>query len=198
MRGSALSCCASICPFPTSTGRRRLDTLAWVLPIYGTVLLFSGLYRGLWLFASLPDLIRIAKAVIVGGAIVAFVAYLLQLSIAPPRTVMLLSPLLLIFMMGGARAAYRVWREKQRFGDLIALGKPVLILGAGRAGASLVRELQSSSEWRVAGLLDDDTSKHGREILGHKVLGSFEQLPVTGRKTSKPERNHCHSDRERC
>ena len=159
-----------------------LDTLAWVLPIYGIVLLFSGLYRGLWLFASLPDLIRIAKAVIVGGAIIAFVAYLLQLSIAPPRTVMLLSPLLLIFMMGGVRAAYRVWREKQRFGDLIALGKPVLILGAGRAGASLVRELQSSSEWRVAGLLDDDTSKHGREILGHKVLGSFDELPALAEK----------------
>lgn len=159
-----------------------LDTLAWVLPIYGAVLLFSGLYRGLWLFASLPDLIRIAKAVIIAGSIVAFVAYLLQLHVAPPRTVMLLSPLLLIFMMGGARAAYRVWREKQRFGDLIALGKPVLILGAGRAGASLVRELQSSSEWRVAGLLDDDTSKHGREILGHKVLGSFDQLPVLAEK----------------
>ncbi len=95
---------------------------------------------------------------------------------------MLLSPLLLIFMMGGARAAYRVWREKQRFGDLIALGKPVLILGAGRAGASLVRELQSSSEWRVAGLLDDDTSKHGLEILGHKVLGSFDQLPSLAEK----------------
>ena len=159
-----------------------LDTLAWVLPIYGIVLLSSGLYRGLWLFASLPDLIRIAKAVTVGGAIIAFVAYLLQLSIAPPRTVMLLSPLLLIFMMGGVRAAYRVWREKQRFGDLIALGKPVLILGAGRAGASLVRELQSSSEWRVAGLLDDDTSKHGREILGHKVLGSFDELPALAEK----------------
>ena len=56
-----------------------IDTLAWVLPIYGTVLLFSGLYRGLWLFASLPDLIRIAKAVIVGGAIVACIAYFLQL-----------------------------------------------------------------------------------------------------------------------
>jgi len=159
-----------------------LDTLAWVLPIYGAVLLFSGLYRGLWLFASLPDLIRIAKAVVIAGSLVAFVAYLLQLSVAPPRTVMLLSPLLLIFMMGGARAAYRVWREKQRFGDLIALGKPVLILGAGRAGASLVRELQSSSEWRVAGLLDDDASKHGREILGHKVLGSFDQLSALAEK----------------
>ena len=159
-----------------------LNTLAWVLPIYGTVLLFSGLYRGLWMFASLPDLVRIAKTVVVGGAIVAFVAYLLQLSIAPPRTVMLLSPLLLILMMGGARAAYRVWREKQRFGDLIALGKPLLILGAGRAGVSLMRELQSTSEWRVAGLLDDDTSKHGLEILGHKVLGSFDQLPSFAEK----------------
>ena len=159
-----------------------LDTLAWVLPIYGIVLLFSGLYRGLWLFASLPDLIRIAKAVVIGGAIVAFSAYLLQLSVAPPRTVILLSPLLLIFMMGGARAMYRVWREKQRFGGLIALGKPLIILGAGRAGASLVRELQSSSEWRVVGLLDDDESKRGLEVLGHKVLGSFNELPQLAEK----------------
>jgi len=159
-----------------------IDTLAWVLPIYGAVLLFSGLYRGLWLFASLPDLIRIAKAVILGGVAVAFIAYLMQLERPPPRTVVLLSPLLLIFMMGGARATYRVWREKQRFGDLVALGKPLLILGAGPAGASLVRELQALSEWRVAGLLDDDPSKHGLEVLGHKVLGSFEQLPVLAEK----------------
>ena len=72
-----------------------------------------------------------------------------------------------------------VFGEKsRRFGGLIALGKPVLILGAGRAGASLARELQSSSEWRVAGLLDDDASKHGLEILGYKVLGPFDQLPL--------------------
>ncbi len=167
---------------PAEYWESALNTLVWVLPIYGGVLLFSGLYRGLWLFASLPDLVRIGKAVVVAGAIVAFIAYLLQLTVAPPRTVMLLSPLLLMFMMGGARAAYRVWREDQRFGDLIALGKPVLVLGAGRAGASLVRELQSSSEWRVAGLLDDDTSKQGMEILGQKVLGPFDQLPVLAEK----------------
>ena len=37
------------------------SALAWVLPIYGIVFLLSGLYRGLWMFASLPDLVRIGK-----------------------------------------------------------------------------------------------------------------------------------------
>jgi FlaA1/EpsC-like NDP-sugar epimerase len=152
------------------------SALAWVLPIYGIVFLLSGLYRGLWMFASLPDLVRIGKSVLLGATAVAVAAYLLQLHLPPPRSVILLSPLLLIVMMGGARATYRIWKEKRHFGDLLALGKPLLILGAGRAGASLVRELQSSSEWRVVGLLDDDPAKHGREVLGHKVLGSFADL----------------------
>jgi FlaA1/EpsC-like NDP-sugar epimerase len=161
---------------PDDYSASSLAALAWVVPIYGVVFLFSGLYRGLWLFASLPDLIRIGKAVLVGATAVALAAYLLQLELPIPRTVILLSPLLLVVMMGGARAAYRVWKEKQRFGDLIALGKPILVLGAGRAGASLVRELQGSGEWRVAGILDDDSAKRGSEIIGHKVLGGFAEL----------------------
>jgi FlaA1/EpsC-like NDP-sugar epimerase len=165
---------------PAEYALLALESLAWVLPIYAIVFLFSGLYRGLWQFASLPDMLRIVKTIAVGSTIVALAAYLLQLGLPIPRTVMLLSPMLLAILMGGARAAYRVWRERQRFGDLIALGKPVLILGAGRAGASLVRELQASSEWRVAGLLDDDDAKRGLEILGCKVLGRFDELERIG------------------
>lgn len=51
------------------------------------------------------------------------------------------------------------------------------MLGAGNAGANLARELSRSSEWRLVGLLDDDVSKHGREIYGYKVLGSISALP---------------------
>lgn len=59
----------------------------------------------------------------------------------------------------------------------MAQGKPVLVLGAGSAGASLARELSRSSDWRLVGLLDDDRAKHGREIYGYKVLGSISDLP---------------------
>jgi FlaA1/EpsC-like NDP-sugar epimerase len=153
-----------------------LRSLGWVLPIYGAVFLLSGLYRGSWRFASLPDLLRIAKAVLLSATAVAFVAYLLQLALPLPRSVLLLAPLLTLLAMGGARAPYRSWREQQGRSGVESRGKPVLVLGAGRSGATLVRELQNSAEWRVVGLLDDDATLRGREVLGKPVLGSFDDL----------------------
>jgi len=52
----------------------------------------------------------------------------------------------------------------------------VLLLGGGAPAAALVRELAASSEWSLAGILDDDTSTRGREIMGHTVLGPLEEL----------------------
>jgi FlaA1/EpsC-like NDP-sugar epimerase len=78
--------------------------------------------------------------------------------------------------MGGARALYRAGKEFYLYGALVAQGKPVIVLGAGGAGASLARELSRSGEWRLVGLLDDDPSKRGREIYGYKVLGPLSEL----------------------
>jgi len=153
-----------------------LGALAWVVPIYGVIFLLSGLYRGVWRFASLPDMLRIARAVAMGGAGVALGAYLLRLDLAPPRSVIVLAPLLLALIMGGARAAYRAWREEQHRGRTSGQLKPVLLLGGGAPAAALVRELAASSEWSLAGILDDDSSTRGREIMGHKVLGPLEEL----------------------
>jgi FlaA1/EpsC-like NDP-sugar epimerase len=154
-----------------------LRALVWVLPVYGVVFLLSGLYRGVWRFASLPDMLRIARAVAMGGAGVALGAYLLQMELAPPRSVIVLAPLLLALFMGGARAAYRAWREEQHRNRSPGSRKPVLLLGAGAPAVALVRELNASSEWVLAGLLDDDGTTRGREIMGHKVLGPLDELP---------------------
>jgi FlaA1/EpsC-like NDP-sugar epimerase len=159
-----------------------LAALVWVLPTYGAVFLLSGLYRGVWRFASLPDMLRIARAVAMGGAGVALGAYLLRVDIAPPRSVIVLAPLLLALIMGGARAAYRAWREEQHRGRTSGQRKPVLLLGGGAPAAALVRELATSSEWVLAGILDDDSSTRGREIMGHKVLGPVEELPAWGER----------------
>src|SRR3990167_9304544 len=60
--------------------------------------------------------------------------------------------------------------------------EPVLVLGAGSAGAMLLRDLDNSSLWRVVGLLDDDPRKKGGEILGVKVLGPLEHAgEIAGR-----------------
>lgn len=150
--------------------------LAWVLPVYGLMFWSFGLYRGLWVFASLPDLLRISKAVAGGGGIVMACAVMFQPVPIIPRSVLLLSPLLLFLVMGGARALYRATKEFYRYGGLVGQGKPILVLGAGGAGASLARELSRSGEWRLVGLLDDDPVKHGREVYGYKVLGPISEL----------------------
>ncbi|WP_206955651.1 polysaccharide biosynthesis protein [Trinickia acidisoli] len=153
-----------------------LRALVWVLPAYGVMFRVFGLYRGMWVFASLPDFVRISKAVASGALLVTVLAVMVQPEPVVPRSVLVLSPLLVFLAMGGARALYRATKEFYLYGGLVAQGKPVIVLGAGGAGASLARELSRSSEWRLVGLLDDDPAKQGREVYGHQVLGSFDDL----------------------
>jgi FlaA1/EpsC-like NDP-sugar epimerase len=155
-----------------------LVALVWVLPCYAIMFRVFGLYRGMWVFASLPDLIRISKSVVAGALVVMIGAAMSQPEPVIPRSVLIVAPMLLFLAMGGARALYRSLKEFYLYGGLIGQGKPVIVLGAGTAGANLVRELARSSEWRLVGLLDDDPAKQGREVLGHKVLGSISELPM--------------------
>lgn len=149
-----------------------------ILPVHAVVFVVLGLYRGIWVFASLPDLARIIRAVGVSASLVVVVCVFLALSPPVPRSVFILYPLFLLIWMGGTRAAYRGWKEHSRYGDLLARGVPVIVIGAGRGGANLVGELGRSPEWRVVGLLDDDPNKIGREIAGIKVYGRIDELPV--------------------
>ncbi|MBT2790424.1 polysaccharide biosynthesis protein [Paraburkholderia strydomiana] len=163
-------------PVPGPFWSSGLHALIWVLLIYAVMFRSYGLYRGMWVFASLPDLVRIAKAIGVGALVVMIASALLQPSPIVPRSVLIVSPMLLFLTMGGSRALYRAAKEFYRYGGLVGQGKPVLVLGAGNAGANLVRELKRSGEWRLAGLLDDDPVKQGREIYGYRVLGAITDL----------------------
>jgi FlaA1/EpsC-like NDP-sugar epimerase len=162
---------------PKAFWHSGIESLIWVVVAYAAMFRVFGLYRGMWVFASLPDLVRISKAVVAGVLVVMIGAVLFQPVPTIPRSVLVVSPLLLFLVMGGSRALYRAAKEFHRYGGLIAQGKPVLVLGAGTAGASLARELSRSSEWRLVGLLDDDPAKQGREVYGHKVHGAIADLP---------------------
>jgi len=159
-----------------------LQTLAWVLPLQAGIFLAFGLYRGLWRFASLPDLQRIVLAVGLGAVAVPVVLVMLQLTSVVPRSVLILYPPVLILLMAGSRFTYRVWKEHRLYSPLAALGEPVLILGAGEAGARLAKELTHSRKWRIAGLLDDNPAKQGRLLRNISVLGPIAELPLWAKR----------------
>jgi FlaA1/EpsC-like NDP-sugar epimerase len=151
-----------------------LAGLPWVLVVYALVFWGLGMYRGLWRYASLPDLQRILTAAGVGALAVPFAIALLQLPNVVPRSVYILAPLLLAALMGGSRLAYRAWKERGLLGVVRhPRAEPVLVLGAGAAGAALAKELRASRSWRVVGFLDDDPAKRGGEIIGVKVVGGL-------------------------
>ena len=153
------------------------QNLLWVLPLQVGAFFTFGLYQGMWRFASLPDLKRILKAILVAAMAIVTALVMFKPFGVVPRSVLILDPILLILMMGGSRLAYRAWKEHKLYGGAQALGKPVLILGAGEAAITLVKDLARSEAWQVVGLLDDELTIHGRELMGVKVLGSIVDLP---------------------
>ena len=152
--------------------------LAVLLVVHAVACRWAGLYRGMWIFASLPDLTRVLRAVMVSGlALIVFIAFDRNAGPAIPRSMVVLYPLLLLVVMGGGRAGWRMWKEHRLYGDLRATGKAVVVVGAGTGGAMLVRELERSPDWRVVALVDDDPSKWGLEMYGHPVVGAIDLLP---------------------
>jgi FlaA1/EpsC-like NDP-sugar epimerase len=160
---------------PEPYDAQAVASLLWVVPLYAALFFISGLYRGIWRFASLPDLKRIILAVAAGALAVPAMLFMLKLVV--PRSVLVTSPLLLVIMMGGSRLAYRAWKERRLGVKFMNDREPVVVLGASDAAAALVRDLARSTQWQVVGLFDDDHSLHQRQIHGATVYGSITDLP---------------------
>jgi len=164
---------------PPGLSTECLKTLPFALLPHLIAYRQFGLYRGIWRYASLRDLLRIIVAVAFGALVTTCILYMLQ----PldnlrqvPRSVLVLHPLLLILFMGGSRFIYRLAKDWRQYGHLGQTGEWVLVIGAGHAGARLAYELQGSSEWQVAAFLDDDFKKHGQEIHGIRVRGPIREI----------------------
>ena len=177
-----------------------LSSLAWVVPLQAAVFWMFGLYRGIWRYASVPDVQRIVFAVLVASMAVAMVLTLQGRPTGVPRSVLILDPLLLAMAMGGSRMLYRIWRERRQARSGAA--RSVYVLGAGDAAAGLIKEFSRSGEWRVAALFDDSTGRHGRSSHGVKVFGALDTLgdalatvPATHAIIAMPSASH--RDRKR-
>ena len=140
---------------------------------------WAGLYRGMWIFASIPDLRRVLKAVASSAIVLLVMASLAPQHITVPRSIVLLYPILLLLLMGGGRIAWRMYKEHRLYNPGRGQGKPVVVIGAGTAGAMLVRELERSPDWHVVALVDDDRNKWGLEVAGCRVEGGTDTLAQT-------------------
>jgi FlaA1/EpsC-like NDP-sugar epimerase len=154
-----------------------IGLLPWVVAVHALVFWTLGLYRGLWRYASLPDLQRIVVAVGVAAIGVPAFLSLARIGFPVPRATYLLMPVLLVLIMGGDRLLYRAWKEG-RFIPIVArpAAAPVVVLGGGQVAAALVKELATSVQWRVVGILDDDSGKAGAEVVGVKILGPLDRI----------------------
>ncbi|MGV1098832.1 polysaccharide biosynthesis protein [Thiovibrio sp. JS02] len=134
-----------------------------------------GLYRGIWRFASLPDLVRIFQSVFLGTCIIILFFFQYNRLAEIPRSVIVLYPLLLICGLAGPRFCYRLIKDRHKiFGK--QTGQRTLIVGAGQGGELLVRDLLRRSEYMPVCLVDDNHAKHGREIHGVRVCGSLDDI----------------------
>ncbi len=133
-------------------------------------------YRGLWRFSSISDVVRIVLAVVCGAVGVIPVCYLMSILTGIPRSVFPLYVLILTAILCGARFLRRShWDRVFEHRDA-ASHQRVLIVGAGQAGASLIRDLKRTSSYYPIGFVDDNLTKKGLEIHGVQVLGDTENL----------------------
>jgi len=157
--------------------------LPWVLVLQLLVCYFFGLYRGVWRFASIPDLLRIVKSITVGTMIISFAMFLNDRLANVPRSVFPIYALLAIFLLGGSRFTYRWLKDYRR---LFQHGKRILIVGAGSAGEGLARDMirRSDAGYHPVAFIDDNLRKKGREIHGVRVLGTIKDIPEISRQNN--------------
>lgn len=135
-----------------------------------------GLYRGIWQFASLPDLVRILKAVALGVLGSLLLIFLVMRLEGFPRSVLPIYSMLLILFLGGSRFSVRWFKQYQK---RKSMGLRVLIVGAGSAGEGLVRDLLRDKErnFKPVAFVDDAKSKYGQDIHGVRVVGQYQSIP---------------------
>jgi UDP-GlcNAc:undecaprenyl-phosphate GlcNAc-1-phosphate transferase len=149
------------------------------LPIFIAIQIFSflacGVYRGIWRYVGVDDLIVVAKAVLIGAASSGLATMVLYKFQGPSRAVLILNSLLLLFFVGASRISFRLLAA-------LIVGKrsaapdsrPVVIYGAGDGGEMLIRELINNPAYRYqpVGFIDDDISKTGKLLRGYRIFSS--------------------------
>lgn len=143
----------------------------------------NGLYQGVWRFSSMHDLIRVVKASAMGIVASLVACFFLNRLEGVPRSMFIIQFLLLVMGLGGGRFIYRFLKDQTAMKEILGGSdeeiKNVLIVGAGRAGEKLVRDIFATPalRLRVVGFVDDDKFKKNALIHNVKIFGGSELIP---------------------
>ncbi len=154
----------------------KIDWLMFIRILFLQCFIYfsCGLYRGVWRFASIPDLMRILRAIFFSMSLL-FV--LTQLQDLPFSSKMYFAyGLLLLPFLAGPRLLYRWFRD---YRHLWGQGKRILVIGAGSAGEGIIRDLRRTplnKKFLPIGLIDDDRRRQGCEVQGVRVLGNCQDI----------------------
>ncbi|MFV9504447.1 MAG: polysaccharide biosynthesis protein [Oscillochloridaceae bacterium umkhey_bin13] len=151
------------------------------------LLYLNQAYQHYWRYASIEELLSLTRTVTLGVVILGSIAFIANRnwpSMSIPRSIPLIALPLLLGAVSAPRLALRIGTLRKRPRPQRDERLPVLVMGAGDAGAMVVRELisQPQQRMRVVGLLDDNPRKQGTIIHGQPVLGSREDIPALVRK----------------
>jgi O-antigen biosynthesis protein WbqV len=149
--------------------------------ISAVVFWLSGLYRGVWRYASINDLMAITRAVTITVFTFLLVMFLWTRFLNLPRSIIIIDWFVLMALLGGPRFLYRLAKDR-RF-DLVrdnGNGRKidVLLVGAGDGAELFIRALRRSedSNYRAVGIVSDRPDRIGMQIHGIEVIGAAEDL----------------------
>ena len=175
-----------------------LDCLVWLVLIKIAVFASMGLYSSLWKYASMDELVRIAAASFVGNAFA--VVFMMISGHTLPRSVYLMAVVLDMAVIGLIRLSYRWARNRYSYkqvGNIVTGGllsyiksknasysKRMMVVGAGDAGAALIKEVRQQPDRRqqVVVAVDDDKEKLNQRIYGVRIAGNRSDIPRLAQK----------------
>lgn len=166
--------------------------LPFLLPCKVFLFLMRGLYRGMWRYTSLNDLLRLGQASLLGMVVYITATLYIHGFQGVPRSIFVLDAILTFLMSGGLRVGIRLryaYNSAEpenpgpfRFPGFKLLrpnGKNILLVGAGAAGEKMLREILDNPrlDYHPVGFLDDDRNKWGLCLHGFGVFGGVDLLP---------------------
>jgi FlaA1/EpsC-like NDP-sugar epimerase len=165
-------------PVPAVEIGRFWTTVPFVVGVRLAAFYRLGLFRTIWRYVGIADVLRIIKAVTLGSLVYTMVLLAIGAVSSYPRPVLLLDWLLNLLGVTGCRFLIRAMRESSDRSDT-AMNKRALIAGAGRAGEQLIRAVRNKTlPYDIVGLVDDDVRKQRKSMHGIEVVGTIDDLPL--------------------